>query len=80
MRGLKVILFYYMENLTLKELFPEMSPEDRSALGYALKSHGVQRIGAYVKEDDYEVRKYNSQDFNFIVKFAIKFFRNERGV
>ena len=64
-----------MENLTLKELFPSLTREQRSDLGYALRDHGVVRIGEHVDEDGFKVRKYKAQDHPFIVKFAIKFIR-----
>ena len=64
-----------MDNLTLKELFPDLKKEDRDRLGFDLHCYGVLRIGDKVKEDGFLVNKYQPQDHIFIIKFAIKLFR-----
>lgn len=66
-----------MENLTLKELFPDLPKDKRDRLGFELRCYGVLRIGDRVKEGDFLVNKYQSQDHNFIVKFAIKLFKED---
>ena len=59
-------------HLTLKQIFPEMTKDQRDRLGFELHCYGVKRIGPKVQEGDYMVNVYNVQDHNFIVKFAIK--------
>lgn len=65
-----------MEDLTLKELFPEMADERRDRLGFELRCHGLTRTGEKVEEDGFLVNRYQAQDHEFITKFAIKLFGN----
>lgn len=65
-----------MKNLTLKELFPDLTKDQRDRLGFEIHCYGITRIGDKVEEDDYLVNRYQEQDFNFITKFAIKLFSN----
>jgi hypothetical protein len=61
---------------TLKELFPDMTKDQRDRLGFELHCYGVKRIGERVEEDGYFVNSYQEQDHTFIVKFAVKLFKN----
>lgn len=62
--------------MTIKELFPSLSIDQRAELGERLARHGVKRIGKKIEEAGFMVNVYNEQDYSFIIKFAVKLFGN----
>ncbi len=61
---------------TLKELFPEMTNDQRQRVGMSLADYGVTRIGSKVKEGGYLVNRYHPDTHDFITKYAIELFKS----
>ena len=61
---------------TIKQIFPELTPAQRIALGNTLRDELDIKVDPKVEEDGYLVRVYHEQSFDKMTEVAIKLFRS----
>ena len=62
---------------TIKQIFPELTPDQRIALGNTLRDELDIKVDPKVEENGYLVRVYHEQSFDKMTEVAIKLFRGE---
>ena len=61
---------------TIKQIFPELTPDQRIALGNTIRNELDIKVGPKVEEDGYKVRVYHPESFDKMTEVAIKLFRS----
>ena len=60
---------------TIKQLFPELTPAQRIALGNSLRDELDIKVDPKIKEEGNMVRVYHPESFDKMTEIAIKLFK-----